>query len=46
MPRGPTQPVLTFVLCLLGLMAATASAIAEVTRIEFTSKQPYGMAIT
>jgi Alpha/beta hydrolase domain len=42
MPRGPTQPVLTFVLCLLGLMAATASAIAEVTRIEFTSKQPYG----
>src|SRR5579863_768936 len=42
MPRGSIRPVLTFVLCLLGLMAVTASAIAEVTRIEFTSKQPYG----
>ena len=27
---------------LLGLIAATRSASAEVTRIEFTSKQPFG----
>jgi len=31
-----------FVLCLLGLIATARSASAEVTRIEFTSKQAYG----
>src|SRR5579872_5777730 len=42
MQRGSIRPVLTFVVCLLGLIAATASAIAEMRRIEFTSKEPYG----
>jgi len=31
-----------FVFCLLGLMATARSVSAEVTRTEFTSKQPYG----
>jgi hypothetical protein len=31
-----------FLFCLLSLIATARSAIAEVTRIEFTSKQPYG----
>jgi hypothetical protein len=31
-----------FLFCLLSLLATARSAIAEVTRIEFTSKQPYG----
>jgi hypothetical protein len=42
MPHRPNRPVLIFVLCALGLMAAIRSAIAEVTRIDFTSRQPYG----
>ena len=40
MPQQPTRPILT--LCLLGLMVTTGSAVAEVRRIEFTSKEPYG----
>ncbi len=42
MPLRPNRTVLTLVLCALGLMAAIRSAVAEVTRIDFTSKQPYG----
>jgi hypothetical protein len=36
------RPIVSFLLCLLSLIAVTRSAIAEVSRIEFTSKQPYG----
>jgi hypothetical protein len=35
-------PVVMFLICLLGLFATGRPASAEVTRIEFTSKQPYG----
>jgi len=37
----PNGLIVTSLVCLLGLMAA-APASAEVTRLEFTSKQPYG----
>jgi hypothetical protein len=30
------------VFCLIGLIAAAQSASAEITRTEFTSKQPFG----
>src|SRR5581483_2168011 len=42
MPLRPNRTVLTLALCVLGVMAAIRSAVAEVTRIDFTSKQPYG----
>ena len=42
MPHRPNGPIVMFVLCLLGLVATALSASAEVTRTEFTSKQPYG----
>jgi hypothetical protein len=35
-------PIVTFLFCLFSLISMARSAIAEVTRIEFTSKQPYG----
>lgn len=34
--------IVTFLFCLFSLIATARSASAEVTRIEFTSKQPYG----
>jgi hypothetical protein len=42
MPYRPNGPMVVFLFCLLSLIASARSAIAEVTRIEFTSKQPYG----
>jgi hypothetical protein len=42
MPHRPSGAILTFLFCLLSLTATARPAIAEVTRIEFTSKQPYG----
>jgi hypothetical protein len=42
MPHRPNRPVLMFLFCLLSLIATARSSIAEVTRIDFTSKQPYG----
>ncbi|MGY3589282.1 hypothetical protein ACVIGB_001761 [Bradyrhizobium sp. USDA 4341] len=36
------RPIVSFLLCLFGLIAVTRSATAEITKIEFTSKQPYG----
>jgi hypothetical protein len=42
MPHRAHDPVVMFLVCLLGLFAAGRPATAEVTRIEFTSKQPYG----
>jgi hypothetical protein len=42
MPHRPNGAILTLVLCLLCLTAAARPATAEVTRIEFTSKHPYG----
>ena len=42
MPHRAHGSVAMFLICLLGLFAAARSATAEVTRIEFTSKQPYG----
>ena len=41
MPQPTTSSVL-MLLCLVALFAACEPATAEVTRIEFTSKQPYG----
>src|ERR1700759_2863016 len=38
----PKRPILSFLFCLLSLIAVTTSATAEVTKIEFTSKQPFG----
>jgi hypothetical protein len=40
MPHRANGPVVMFLICLFGLLAAPANA--EVTRIDFTSKQPYG----
>jgi len=40
MPHRPNGPIGMFVFCLLGLIATMQSATAEVTRTEFTSKQP------
>ena len=42
MPLQSDRPVLLFMLCLAGLVIASQSATAEVTRIDFTSKKPYG----
>ena len=42
MPHRPNGRIIMFVFCLLGLIVAARSASAEVTRTEFTSKQPYG----
>jgi hypothetical protein len=42
MSHRPSGLVVTFLFCLLSLIATARTAIAEVTRIEFTSKQPYG----
>ena len=42
MPRRPNGPVLLLLLSVLALMATDRPAAAEVTQIEFTSKQPYG----
>ena len=36
------RPIALFLLCSLGLIAAARPAAAEVTKIEFTSKQPFG----
>jgi Alpha/beta hydrolase domain len=42
MPYRPHGPMVVFLFCLFSLIATARSAIAEVTRIEFTSKQPFG----
>ena len=42
MLRRQNGPILFFLFCLLSLIATAPPAIAEVTQIEFTSKQPYG----
>src|SRR6516164_7582283 len=42
MPHRANGSIVMFVLCLFGLIATAQSASAEVTRTEFTSKQPYG----
>src|SRR5690348_4011313 len=42
MSYRPNGPLVVLLFCLLCLIATARSAIAEVTRIEFTSKQPYG----
>jgi hypothetical protein len=42
MPYRPHRPMVVFLFCLLGLIAMARPASAEVTRIEFTSKQPFG----
>jgi len=42
MPHRPNGLMVMFLFCLLSLIVTARSAIAEVTRIEFTSKQPYG----
>jgi hypothetical protein len=42
MPHRPNGPIMMFMFCLVALMATARSASAEVTRTEFTSKQPYG----
>ena len=42
MPHRPNGPIAMFLICLLFLLATARPASAEVTRIEFTSKQPYG----
>jgi hypothetical protein len=42
MSHRPSGLVVTFLFCLLSLIATARTAIAKVTRIEFTSKQPYG----
>ena len=42
MPHRRSGPIVTVLFCLLSLMSTARSAIAEVTRIEFTSKEPYG----
>src|SRR5580693_5932135 len=42
MPHRPNGPMVMFLFCLLSLIATARSAIAEVTRIEFLSKQQYG----
>jgi hypothetical protein len=42
MQHRANEPVVMFLICLLGLFAAGRPATAEVTRIEITSKQPYG----
>jgi hypothetical protein len=42
MPHRASGLVVMFLICLLGLFVAARPASAEVTRIEFTSKQPYG----
>lgn len=42
MPHRANGSVVMFLIWLVGLFAAAQPARAEVTRIEFTSKQPYG----
>jgi len=42
MPYRPNGLIVTSVFCLLSAIAMVQSASAEFTRIEFTSKQPYG----
>src|SRR5215468_8507026 len=42
MSYRPNGPIVVFLFCLVGFIATTRSAIAEVTRTEFTSTQPYG----
>jgi Alpha/beta hydrolase domain len=42
MPHRPNGPIAMFLICLLFLLATARPASAEVTRMEFTSKQPYG----
>ena len=42
MPHRANGPVVMFLICLLGLFVGGRPATAEVTRIEVTSKQPYG----
>src|SRR4029077_17845436 len=36
------KPIAPFLLCSLGLIVAARPAAAEITKIEFTSKQPFG----
>jgi hypothetical protein len=43
MPHRLNRPLLVFVLSVLGLTTGIRCAIAEVTRIDFTAKQPYGV---
>src|ERR1700742_1406395 len=42
MPYRPHGVMVVFLFCLLSLVAMARPASAEVTRIEFTSKQPFG----
>jgi len=42
MPNRRNERIVMFLFCLFSLMSTARSASAEVTRIEFTSKQPYG----
>lgn len=42
MPTIRSREIAAAVICLFGLVATNRPAIAEVTRLEFTSKQPYG----
>ena len=42
MPHRANGPVVMFLICLLGLFVGGRPATAEVTRIDVTSKQPYG----
>src|ERR1700761_9508108 len=42
MPRRPNGLTITSFACLLDLMALAGPVSAEVTRLEFTSKQPFG----
>src|ERR1700760_510949 len=42
MPRRPNGLTITSFACLLGLMALAGPVSAAVTRLEFTSKQPFG----
>lgn len=42
MPRRPSALIVLFLLCVVALVAGAQRVNAEVTRIEFTSKQAYG----
>jgi hypothetical protein len=42
MPHRRSGPIVTVLFCLFSLLPTARSAIAEVTRIEFTSKERYG----
>src|SRR5262252_2104696 len=42
MPHRPSALIVLFLLCAVASIAGVRRATAEVTRIEFTSKQPFG----